>query len=100
MNQISISRSGSTAQLVGVTTGGEIVYCASAPSCGSWETVSSYPSSLPTSVVSIDGDYITAVDTSGSTFYTLDRVTWTRNSNAPSFDVAGVSSFTLRVGTA
>jgi hypothetical protein len=100
MNQISISRSGSTAQLVGVTTGGEIVYCASAPSCGSWETVSSYPSSLPTSVVSIDGDYITAVDTSGSTFYTLDRVTWTRNSNAPSFDVAGVSSFTLPVGTA
>ena len=39
--------------------------------------------------MSIAGDYVTAVDTSGSTFYTLDGVTWTRNSNAPSFDVAG-----------
>ncbi len=97
MNQISISRSGSTTQLVGVTTDGGIVYCASAPSCGAWESFSSYPSSLPISSVSISGDYVTAVDTSGSTFYTLDGITWTRNSDAPIFNVAGVSSFTLPV---
>jgi len=98
MNQISISRSGATTKLVGVTTDGGIVYCASAPSCGAWSSFSSYPSSLPISSVSISGDYITAVDTSGSTFYTLDiGITWTRNSAAPSFNVAGVSSFTLPV---